>query len=134
MFLTTESSRYPCSFSQNKSKEILLIIDDDPSIRRMLMRLFSQHFDLAFTAGTPADAERILRENFVTHIISDYDLGAGVPRGTELIVDWRRRYPLIRRVLLLSGAIIKGSQIPCEVDRFFEKGTDPKEILEVLKS
>ena len=134
MFLYTESSQHPCRVSRHKSKEILLIVDDDPQIRRMLMRLFQRHFDLAFTAATPTDAERILQENRVTHILSDYDLGTENPRGTELIIGWRKRYPLIQRVLLLSGSQVSQSQIPNEVDQFFEKGSDPIAILEALKS
>ena len=134
MFLSTESSQNPCGVFRDKQKEILLIVDDDPQVRKMLMRLFKHHFDAAFTAATPADAERILQENKVTHILSDYDLGEENPRGTELIIEWRRRYPLIQRVLLLSGSKLSISKIPDEVDRFIEKGSEPREILEALKS
>ena len=134
MFLHTESSQHPCRVSTNKSREILLIVDDDPQIRRMLMRFFKHHFDSALTAATPADAERILRENVVTHILLDFHLGYNNPRGTELVVDWRRRYPLIRKALLLSGTRLQDKQIPPEVDHYFMKPIEPKDVMEALKS
>jgi hypothetical protein len=61
-------------------------------------------------------------------------LGYSNPRGTELVVDWRQRYPLICKVLLLSGTRLQDKQIPPEVDRYFMKPIEPKDVMEALKS
>ncbi len=134
MFLCAKSKDSPCRISTDKQQDILLIVDDDPQIRKMLMQLFQHHFDAAFAAATSMDAERVLQEQKVTHLLSDYDLDDGSPRGTELIFGWRQRYPSIRRALLLSSSKLPLSQLPNAVDQFFEKGSDPVKILEALKS
>jgi DNA-binding NarL/FixJ family response regulator len=134
MFLNTDTSERPPRVFNSQSKEILLVIDDEPQVRRMLKRFFSHHFDAVITAGTPEEAEAILEQEDVTHIISDYDLCPQYSRGTELIMGWRRQYPSIRRVLLLSGSCLSDADIPLEVDHYSSKGEDPKDWLRVLKS
>ena len=134
MFLNTDTSERPPRVFNNQSKEILLVIDDDPQVRRMLTRYFTHHFDVVLTADTPDEAEAILEQEDVTHIISDYNLGPQYPSGTELIIGWRRQYPSIRRVLLLSGSCLSDADIPLEVDHYSSKGEDPKDWLRVLKS
>ena len=86
------------------------------------------------TAGTPDEAVEILEQNEVTQLIVDYDLGEDYPRGTELVIGWRKRFSSIRLVLLLTGTLLSAAQIPVEVDHFFLKGGDPKNLLKVLKS
>ena len=134
MFLNASTSERPPRDLSSKSKETLLIIDDDPQVQRMLMRIFSDHFDVVLTAGTPDEVEAILEQKGVTHIISDYDLGQQYPSGTELIIGWRRQYPSIQRVLLLTGSRLSGADIPPEVDQYFSKGEDTKNLLRALKS
>ena len=99
-----------------------------------MKRILSHEFDTVLTAGTPDEAEEIFEENDVTQIISDYDLGPEYPNGIELIVDWRKRYPSIRRVLLLTGTHLADADIPPEVEHYFAKGVDPKVLIRELKS
>ena len=134
MFLNADTSERPPRVFNNKSEEIVLIVDDDPQIRSMMKRILFHEFDTVLTAGTPDEAEEILEENDVTQIISDYDLGPECPPGTELVIGWRQRYPSIRRVLLLTGTHLPDADIPPEVDQYFAKGEDPRVLIRALKS
>ncbi len=118
----------------NIQKKTLLIIDDNPLIRRMLARVLSSEFDEVLVAEGPDQADQILECYTVTHMISDHDLGEGVPFGAALIPGWRKKYPSIKRVLIVTGSNIKGIDIPPEVDRVFAKSVLPSVLSKALKS
>ena len=133
MFVTAALMRKPPRASTHKSEEILLVVDDDYQIRKMLIRFLSRNFDKVLAAATPTEAEQLLMTHKVTHLISDYDLGAEHQRGTELVAIWRRRYKSIERALLLTGCSLVDIEIPAAVDKYFLKGVDAKHLLEALK-
>ena len=85
-------------------RRILLIVDDDPRICRALSRRLLSSFDTLRTACTQREAESWLGRERISHLICDYDLGKGVPKGTELALRWRREYPSIERAVLFTGA------------------------------
>jgi len=114
----------------HKARRTLLVVDDDPQIQRLLVRCLARDFDEILVAGTPAEAERLLVSHAVTHVVTDYDLGAGHPRGTALVEGWRCRYRSIELAVLLTGSLPSRAKIPPAVDRCFTKGAD----LEVLRS
>lgn len=137
LFLPTVFSEAPGRASinnDNKSKGILLVVDDDPEMRKTLKRILSIHFDSVLTAGTPEEANEILSRHDVTQIVSDYDLGGNHPRGTELIVEWRKRYPSIRRALLFTATYLSESRIPEAVDHFFLKSENHNNLIKALMS
>ena len=77
-------------------------------------------------------AEEILDNYPVTHLVLDYNLGGDSPCGLDLVSAWRRRYPMIGRVVLLTGARISMLDVPGDVDVAINKGEDPLYILERL--
>jgi CheY-like chemotaxis protein len=133
MFVTAALTREPPRASTQKSEEILLVVDDDPQVRRMLVRFLSRDFSKVLAAATPMEAEQLLITHKVTHLISDYDLGAEHRRGTELVAMWRQRYRSIERALLLTGCSLVDIELPPAVDAYFLKGVDPKHLLKALK-
>jgi DNA-binding NarL/FixJ family response regulator len=99
----------------------LLIVDDEELICRGLLRQFRGRFDRVYFATHPGDAERILADIEVTDLICDYNLGENVPPGTELLHEWRRAYPNIRRAVIFSGTDLSCVSIPRTVDSAVSK-------------
>jgi CheY-like chemotaxis protein len=88
----------------NRQKTTLLIVDDEELVCRGILRNFRHCFDQIFFATHPDDAERILQQAEVTNLVCDYYLGDSVPRGTELMIKWRKSYPRIKKAVLYTGA------------------------------
>jgi DNA-binding NarL/FixJ family response regulator len=99
----------------------------------MLSRRLESSFDALHTANTPAEAERTLRKETVTHLICDFNLGEGAPQGTELIAGWRSRYPSIERAVLFTSACLDSKTTPAGLDAIIHKTTDFNELMEALK-
>jgi CheY-like chemotaxis protein len=84
-------------------KTMLLIVDDEELVCRVLSRDFKHKFDRVLFATRPEDAEEILATGEVTSVVCDYNLGDGAPRGTELLEKWRKAYPKIERAVIYTG-------------------------------
>ena len=134
MLITADMPQDTPRASIEENAQTLLIVDDDPQIRKMLVRILSGDFDEVIVAATPPEAERKLMVYTVTHLVSDFNLGREHPPGTELVVRWRKRYRSIERAILLTGSDLAEVEIPVEVDQYFFKVADPSEIKKALKS
>lgn len=113
----------------NKLPEPLLIVDDREEVLRALERFMCLYFEQVLTAHTPQQAEAHLAEASPGYLLCDYWLGDEHPPSTAFIPDWRKRYPCLKRVALMSGT--KSSSIaPCtEVDEVFQKPLDLKRLV-----
>ncbi len=109
-------------------KKILLVIDDESSVCRVVRRLLRDKFDDIVAAQTPADAEIVLSSRTVTHVICDHVLGPGQPYGLQLASGWKEAYPSIRKVIVLTGANLSGIAAPPGIDLVLPKTTDPAEL------
>lgn len=83
---------------------------------------------VARDAGT---AEGHLKTSAVTHVICDYDLGAGQPRGTDLMRRWRAAHGSIVKACLYTGS--GQMAVPPEVDCVFHKPADPEAMMTALE-
>ena len=91
---------------------ILLVVDDDPLICRMLSRRLSSSFEALRTACTKKEAEAWLGKEEISHLICDYNLGDGIPRGTELVASWRKSPSACRAPSSCSARPVRGPTDP----------------------
>ena len=115
--------------TKSPRRDTLLVVDDEAGICRHMARLLRGCFDCVHTATSQSDAERVLREERITHLICDYNLGQNVPSGAELISEWRGRFPSIGRAVLFTGSSKSEISILPGVDRVFFKPMDLPELI-----
>ncbi len=118
--------------ASDKRKGILLVLDDEPHIRRMLARFLAPHVTEVLTAATPEEAADILAVRPVTHLIVDYHLGEGTPPGDFLLGEWRGKYPAIQKTMLFTGTDISRHLRNPAVDVVATKAADPYVLLALL--
>ena len=104
-----------------QTPRIGLVVDDSERIIEALTPRLGKFFDECYGATSPAEAEAILQNHQVTHLVCDFDLGGEHPVGTDLVKKWRLQYPGIVRAIIFSGT--RPSMIPTipEVDAVLEK-------------
>ena len=113
-------------------KRNALVVDDEAKVCSMLRRAFGPSFDQVLTATSCAEADIVLKDGMITHLVCDYCLGAGQPLGTEAVVAWRKAYPTITRALIFSGSDIASIASPPEVDAVVSKLESVKVLLRLL--
>ena len=115
-----------------EQSDILLVVDDEPAIPRLIVRSFKQHFERIVFASTPDEAESILQQNAVTHLLCDQNLGPSYRCGSEQVRRWMLRYPSLKRAVLFTGD--DPLSVECDDDiRVLSKTTPPKIVLNSLK-
>lgn len=120
--------------SPKSEKRIILIVDDDPSIRKILTKKLRSRFDEILTASTAKEAARLLFENRITHLLCDCNLGPDSPASYKLIPAWRKAHPSISRAVIFSGSCLSDKRIPDEVDSVVAKGEEFEKLLSALLS
>lgn len=104
---------------------VLLIVDDETLSLRAIERLFRGRFDSVHTAENAQQAESLLTEHQVTHLLCDRCLTDDT-MGEELIDRWRRRFDSIHYAALMTGEDIETLDVPSSVDDVFPKPFDIK--------
>ena len=117
----------------DKPEPVLLIVDDESSVRRVLTRIISKKISKILTASTITDAELILDTTRVTHILCDHLLGPGQPTGIESSISWKQKYPHIEKVVILTGTSAYLGDTPEGIDSILPKTTDPLKLTDLLK-
>ena len=114
-------------------KTILLIIDDESSVCRVLRRVLRNKVDEIVTAETPVDAHIVLKTKPVTHVICDHLLGPGQPKGLEIAKNWKQTYASIKKIVILTGTnAAQTIEIPSGIDHILPKTTEPVKLVNYL--
>lgn len=100
----------------------ILIVDDEPDIRKILMALFTRESHGVFTAGSAREALDILGREVIDVVISD-ELMPGMS-GSEFLAVVRKEFPDTIRMILTGHASIQAAIRAInegEIYRFFTK-------------
>jgi DNA-binding NtrC family response regulator len=115
------------------TSRVLLVVDDEPAIVSLLRRSLGYDFDRIHVAGRASDAESILAEHTVTHLVCDLYLGNDEPLGDELIRRWKRRWPTIRYAALFTGSTYEKGLTYEKVDNIFMKPRGYDDLIGLLR-
>lgn len=106
-------------------KNTVLIVDDEPSVRRLLKRLLERAGHRVLVAEDAAEARALVRHDEVRLILCDYMMPG--ENGLDLLRSMKRTHPQIIRVLVtgrgdMSTAIeaINGAQVQFYMTKPFE--------------
>ena len=114
------------------TKERLLIVDDEPSIRESLSSALTEIGYPVRTAEDGFSALLEIRKQIPDMILSDLNMPG--MSGFELLSVVRRRFPAIP-VIAMSGAF-SGDEVPSGVaaDAFYQKGSGVRSLLKIMES
>jgi DNA-binding NtrC family response regulator len=113
-----------------EATRIVLIVDDDPQILRLLRAMLGPQKVKVLSAPLPSDALRICGEETIDVLISDISMPE--MDGNKLAERVLKLNPWVR-VLLISGAVdeapaVKGGQV-----RFLKKPFFPAHLIKLLR-
>jgi DNA-binding NtrC family response regulator len=114
-------------------QRVLLIVDDEEDIYKLLKRSLGSEFDQVHVAGCAADAESILGSHTVTHLICDLYLGGSDPLGDVLIRRWKQRWPTIQYAALFTGSTYEKDHSYEKVDHIFMKPRGYDDLIGLLR-
>ncbi len=84
------------------NKATILVVDDEPSVRRALHRLFTREQYRVVEAGGVAEAIKVLGATTIDLVITDYAMPDGT--GLDLLSKMKARYPHIVRMVITGKA------------------------------
>ena len=116
----------------NQSKAQILIVDDDPLVRKgMAMLLMAAGYDVA-TADNGISAVSHLSKTIPDLIVTDLNMPH--MSGVELISHVRSYHPSVS-IVAMSGDY-QGDAVPAGIiaDRFYPKGQHPQNLLRAIAS
>jgi DNA-binding NtrC family response regulator len=112
---------------------VLLVVDDEPEICKLLKRSLRGEFDEIHTATDQTDAESILQERPVTHVVCDFYLATGDTLGDRLLSVWRDSWPSIEYAALFTGSTIERHEGSGKIDDIFAKPRDFNNLVASLR-
>ncbi|MEO5657373.1 MAG: response regulator [Nitrospiria bacterium] len=80
----------------------ILVVDDEPSVRRALQRLFAREQYRVLDAGGAEEALKLVAANPIDLIITDYAMPEC--NGLELLVRMKKSHPEIVRMIMTGKA------------------------------
>lgn len=104
-----------------KNPKILLVVDNEPQITRLVRRVCTKDFAIVYTACSAKRATQILNSIPVTHLVCDFNLNED-QNGVALICGWRSQFSSLQRTILYTGSDFSQISTPDQIDVVLQKG------------
>jgi response regulator RpfG family c-di-GMP phosphodiesterase len=120
---------------QNRERptRILLVVDSNLQILKMLRKLLGKYFDDVIALMTVDAASQVLVITPVTHVIGNKCALESKVNGDRFMAHWRRLRPSIERVVMYTGADTMSVQNFAEVDAVVGKAARLALLVEALR-
>ena len=118
----TQARKQPQELLQQENDTILLV-DDEPHVISALTRTLRNSPYQLLTAGSAAEALKIMETTKIKVIVSD-EMMEGM-RGSELLVEVQKRFPHTIRILLTGQATLEASMRAVNVGQVYRFLTKP---------
>jgi len=121
-----------------RKKPLILIIDDDDQIRRMLRELLEDSGYKVIEARDGETGLRLQNENRADLVIVDIVL-PGKKDGKDLIFNFKRDFPEVRIIAISGGGKLMGPEMDLDIsarlgaDQVFSKPIPKAELLKAIK-
>jgi len=122
------------SSSNQVHPPLLVVVDEDPGIRRALYRLFKRDFEVKSFAN-PKEILEVLEGTAPAAVITEYEFGGDTP--AEMIEKLKKAFPYISVVVVTATADIEVVAQALQsglVDRFFTKPWDDEALFQAVRS
>jgi CheY-like chemotaxis protein len=114
---------------KGETMPVILIVDDNPSVRELLERLLTAARHTVWTASGGQEALEALQREAIDAVITDLDMpGMG---GVELLKGLRQTRPFLP-VIGISGHFDPGAAAQAGFDAFFPKPFNIADLLQAL--
>ena len=115
--------------AEKKTRKILLV-EDDPAVRRLVGRVLVEHGYSVMETGVPTEAEGLMRQSSQPVDLLVSDVVMPEMNGPEMAAKLRETHPDLK-VLFMSGfseetVISRG--VPSTVEHFLHKPFSPQQI------
>ena len=111
----------------------ILVIDDNPAIRRTLTRILNKHGYTVDTAHSGSEAIQMFTTQI--YLAAVIDVGLGDMQGTDLLPQMHAVAPQMLRIILTGTPMseVELNQAKTDADVFLLKPVKPETVLGILK-
>jgi len=111
-------------------KPALLLVDDDQLLLRAARRLLQDHYRVLISPS-PMDALRLLAEEHVDVLVTDYEI-PNTKGGLWLLEQAKEQFPNVARILISSRTVPHEVRARDAVDRFVHKNAGIERLMSTI--
>ena len=112
----------------------LLVMDAEPQICRLMVRYLKERFEEVVTATDLSDAQTLLNQKVITHILVDPSIFVGP--CLPILSQWKRRFQNVKRLVIFTAVNIRelesARMSPAGIDAVVSKSDGIEIIVESL--